>query len=82
MSKKKGNKSSKQQQNNGVFNPPPQNIALGLVRRTFPELFADKIVGVKPMTPEERLKWEEEYAKRRKERHINDIRHSGDFWEL
>lgn len=33
-------------------------------------------------TPEERLKWEEEWRKRWKDEHINDIRHSGDFWEL
>ena len=86
MSKKKGNKSSKKQKNNGAFSPPPQNIALGLVRRAFPELLSNVLTDVRPdftpMTPEEREKWEKEYAKRWKENHINDIKHSGDFWKL
>lgn len=86
MSKKKGNNSSKKQQNNGVFSPPNGNIALGLVRRAFPELLSNVLTDVRldstPMTPEEREKWEKEYAKRWKENHINDIKHSGDYWEL
>ena len=80
MSKKKGNNSSKKQQNNGVLNHQP--IALGLIRRTLPELFSNVLVGVDPMTPEERAKWEKEWRERWKEEHINDIKHNGDFWQL
>ena len=82
MSKKKGNNNSKKQQNNGVFSPPNGNIALGLVRRAFPELFSNVVKGIDPMTPEERAKWEKEWRERWKEEHIDDIKHSGDFWEL
>lgn len=78
MSKKNGNKSSKQQQNNGAFSP----IALGSVKRTFPELFSNVLVGVDPMTPEEKAKWEKEWRERWKEDHIDDIKHSGDFCQL
>ena len=80
MSKKKGNKSSKTQQNNGVLNHQP--IALGLIRRTIPELFSNVLVGVDPMTPEKKAKWEKEWRERRKEEHIDDIKHNGDFWQL
>lgn len=80
MSKKKGNNSSKKQQNNGVLNHQP--IALGLIRRTLPELFSNVHVGVDPMTPEERAKWEKEWRERWKEEHIDDIKHNGDFWQL
>ena len=88
MSKKKGNNSSKKQQNNGVLNHQP--IALGLIRRTLPELFSNVLVGVDqgqrqgvdPMTPEERAKWEKEWRERWKEKHIDDIKHNGDFWQL
>lgn len=80
MSKKKGNNSSKKQQNNGVLNHQP--IALGLVKRTFPELFSNVLVGVDPMTPEERAKWEKEWREHWKEEHIDDIKHNGDFWKL
>lgn len=82
MSRKKENKHSKKQQNNGVFSPPNGNIALGLVRRAFPELLSNVVMGVDPMTPEERAKWEKEWRERWKEEHIDDIKHSGDFWEL
>ena len=82
MSKKKGNKRSKKQPNNGVFSPPNGNIALGIVRRAFPELLSNVVKGVDPMTPEERERWEKEWRKRWKEDHIDDIKHSGDFWEL
>ena len=78
MSKKKGNGSSKKQRNNGACSP----IALGLIRRTFPELFSNALVGVDPMTPEERAKWEKEWRERWKEEHINDIKHNGYFWQL
>lgn len=78
MSKKKGNGSSKKQRNNGARSP----IALGLIRRTFPELFSNVLVGVDPMTLEERAKWEKEWRERWKEEHINDIKHNGDFWQL
>lgn len=81
MSKKKRNKSSKQQQNNGAPNAY-QPIALNLIRKVYPELLADKIKGVDPMTPEERARWEKEWRKRWKEEHINEIKHSGDFWKL
>lgn len=81
MSKKKGNKRLKKQQNNGAPNAH-QPIALGLIRRAFPELLSNSVKGVQPMTPEEREKWEKEWRNRWKEEHINDIRHSGDFWEL
>lgn len=82
MSKKKRNNSLKKQQNNGAFSPPPGNIALRLVRRAFPELLSNVVVGVDPMTPEERAKWEKEWRERWKEGHTDDIKHSGDFWEL
>ena len=78
MSKKNGNKSSKKQQNNGAFSP----IALGLVRRTYPKLLSNALVGVDSMTPEEKAKWEKEWRERCKEEHINEIKHSGDFWKL
>ena len=76
MSKKNGNKSSNQQQNNGAFSPPPQNITLGLVKRTFPELFSNVLTDgiLTQMASEERAKWKEE--------HINEIKHSSDFWKL
>lgn len=78
MSKKKGNKSSKQQQNNGVFSP----IAVGLIKRAWPDLLSNSVKGIDPMTPEERARWEKEWRKRWKEEHINEIKHGGDFWEL
>jgi hypothetical protein len=78
MSKKKGNNSSKKQQNNGAFSP----IAIGLVKRAWPELLSNSVKGVDPLTPEERERWEKEWRKRWKEEHIDDIKHSGDFWEL
>ena len=78
MSKKKGNKRSKKQQNNGAFSP----IAIGLVKRAWPELLSNSVKGIDPLTPEERERWEKEWRKRWKEEHIDDIKHSGDFWEL
>ena len=78
MSKKKGNKHSKKQQNNGAFSP----IAIGLVKRAWPELLSNSVKGIDPLTPEERARWEKEWRKRWKDGHINDIKHSGDFWEL
>lgn len=78
MSKKKGNNSSKKQQNNGAFSP----IATGLVKRAWPELLSNSVKGIDPLTPEERARWEKEWRKCWKEEHIDDIRHSGDFWEL
>ena len=78
MSKKKGNNSSKKQQNNGVFSP----IASGLIKRAWPELLSNSVKGIDPLTPEERARWEKEWRKRWKEEHIDDIKHSGDFWEL
>lgn len=78
MSKKKGNKSSKQQQNNGAFSP----ITIGLIKRAWPELLSNSVKGVDPLTPEERARWEKEWRKHWKEEHIDDIKHSGDFWEL
>lgn len=78
MSKKKGNNSSKKQQNNGAFSP----IAIGLVKRAWPELLSNSVKGIDPLTPEERAMWEKEWRKRWKDGHINDIKHSGDFWEL
>lgn len=76
MSKKNGNKSSKKQQNNGTFSPVPQNVALGLVKRRFPELFSNVLTDgiLTQMASEERAKWKEE--------HINEIKHSSDFWKL
>lgn len=78
MSKKKRNSSSKKQQNNGAFSP----LALGLVKRAFPELLSNSVKGINPMTPEERAKLEEEWKERWKEEHINDIKHAGDSWKL
>jgi hypothetical protein len=78
MSKKKGNSSSKKQQNNGAFSP----IVVGLIKRAWPELLSNSVKGVDPLTPEERERWEKEWRKRWKEEHIDDIKHSGDFWEL
>lgn len=78
---KKGNKSSKQQQNNGALNAH-QPIGLGLIRRAWPELLSNSVKGIDPMTPEERAKWEEEWRKRWKDEHIDEIKHGGDFWEL
>lgn len=40
-------------------------------------IFTDQL-----LTPEERERWEKEWRKRWKEEHIDDIKHSGDFWEL
>ena len=83
MSKKNGNKSSKQQQNNGAFSPPSQNVALGLVKRRFPELFSNVLdAKLALMVSEEKAKWEVEWRKRWKEEHINEIEHGGDFWKL
>ena len=92
MSKKNGNKRSNQHQNNGAFSPPSQNVALGLVKRRFPELFSNALTDVRltQMTSEEKTKWEKEWIhsflkewrKRWKEDHIDDIKHSGDFWKL
>ena len=83
MSKKNGNKRSKQQQNNGAFSPPPQNITLGLVKGSFPELFSNVLTdGLAQMVSEEKTKREKEWRKRWKEDHIDDIKHSGDFWKL
>lgn len=91
MSKKNGNKSSNQQQNNGAFSPPPQNITLGLVKGSFPELFSNVLAdGLSQMVSEEKAKREKEWIhsflkkwrKRWKEDHIDDIKHSGDFWKL
>jgi len=82
MSKKKGNSSSKKQQNNGAFSPPLQPLALGLIRRAWPELLSNSVKGVDPMTPEERLKWEKEWRKHWKDEHIDEIKHSGDEWQL
>ena len=78
MSKKKENRHSKKQQNNGVFSP----IASGLIKRAWPELLSNSVKGIDPLTPEERERWEKEWRKRWKEEHIDDIKHSGDFWEL
>ena len=83
MSKKNGNKRSKQQQNNGAFSPPPQNITLGLVKGSFPELFSNVLTdGLAQMVSEEKAMREKEWRKRWKEDHIDDIKHSGDFWKL
>ena len=83
MSKKNGNKSSNQQQNNGAFSPVPQNVALGLVKRRFPELFSNVLdAKLALMVSEEKAKWEAEWRKRCKEEHINEIKHTGDFWKL
>lgn len=91
MSKKNGNKRSKQQQNNGAFSPPPQNITLGLVKGSFPELFSNVLTdGLAQMVSEEKAMREKEWIhsflkewrKRWKEDHIDDIKHSGDFWKL
>ena len=83
MSKKKGNKRLNRQQNNGAFSPQSQNIALGLVNRSFPELFSNVLTdGLSQMASEEKAKWEAEWRKRWKEEHINEIEHGGDFWKL
>ena len=83
MSKKKGNGRSNQHQNNGAFSPPSQNVALGLVKRRFPELFSNVLdAKLALMVSEEKAKWEAEWRKRWKEEHINEIEHGGDFWKL
>lgn len=69
-------------QNNTPFN----GIALPLVRRSFPQLFADTIVGVKPMTEEEAMKAAIETAERRakwlKEMHKDEIKNAGRGWKV
>lgn len=42
-------------------------------------IFTDQ---VKVWASEYMAKWDEEFKKRWKEEHIDDIKHSGDFWEL
>jgi len=67
-------------------NTPPSGIALPIVRRSFPQLFADTLVGVKPMTEEEALKEAAEMAKRRakwqKELHQEEIKKAGQGWKV
>lgn len=65
-------------------NTPPSGIALPIIRRAFPELLADKLVGVKPKTKEEIakevLEYAEKRAKWRKEMHKNEIKKAGEGW--
>lgn len=67
-------------------NTPIDGIALPIVRRSFPQLFADTIVGVKPMTEEEALREAEQMAERRakwlKEMHKDEIKNAGRGWKV
>ena len=81
MSKKNGNEISNRHQSNEAFSPPSQNAAL--VKRRFPELFSNVLdAKLALMVSEEKAKWEAEWRKRCKEEHINEIKHTGDFWKL
>ena len=67
-------------------NTPLSGIALPLIRKSFPQLFADTLVGVKPMTEEEALKEAAAMAERRakwqKEMHKNEIKKAGQGWKV
>lgn len=67
-------------------NTPIDGIALPLVRKSFPQLFADTLVGVKPMTQEEALKEAAAMAERRakwqKEMHKEEIKNAGRGWKV
>jgi hypothetical protein len=53
-----------------------------LIKRAWPELLSNSVKGIDPLTPEERAKWEKEWRECWKKEHIDDIKHSGDFWQL